>query len=66
MWNRRKSSDGDRVSALIRAAEGKRLMYRCPAEPERLTIDIPLDEALRRISHGEVAARWHSRPTHAA
>ena len=31
MWNSRKSSDGDRVTALIRAAEGKRLMYRQPA-----------------------------------
>jgi transposase-like protein len=31
MWNSRKSSDGDRVTALIRAAEGKRLFYREPA-----------------------------------
>ena len=30
MWNSRKSSDGDRVSALIRAADGKRLYYRKP------------------------------------
>lgn len=34
MWNSRKSCDGDRVSALIRAADGKRLFYRqSPATP---------------------------------
>jgi hypothetical protein len=30
LWNTRRMSDGDRVVALIRAAEGKRLFYRRP------------------------------------
>jgi len=34
LWNSRKMSDGDRVSALIRAADGKRLMYRAPVQPD--------------------------------
>lgn len=31
LWNTRKMSDGDRVTALIQACDGKRLMYRYPA-----------------------------------
>jgi transposase-like protein len=33
LWNNRKSNDGERTVAAIGAAEGKRLMYRTPAQP---------------------------------
>ena len=29
-WNTRKDEDGERVAKAVRAAEGKRLMYRAP------------------------------------
>jgi transposase-like protein len=32
-YNTRKNTDGDRVVMAVRAAEGKRLMYRTPAQP---------------------------------
>jgi hypothetical protein len=32
LWNSRKMSDGDRVVSLVRASEGKRLLYREPVQ----------------------------------
>jgi len=34
-WNHRDSNDGERTVAAIKAAEGKRLMYKSPVAPEQ-------------------------------